>query len=145
MIVVEEKDQEVNYLNSYVYYENVFCLLRQTWLCMQIGFTALSLGPNTSDSSAKQKWMEVMKKENAKMVCYLFCDVIVVFGDPVMCLDKFCIGFRMMHWSLDKSALGLQAAGRPILLPTLCARCLHACLGLLVLLSASHVCLACII
>jgi len=35
---------------------------------MQIGFTALSLGPNTSDSSAKQKWMEVMKKENDKMV-----------------------------------------------------------------------------
>jgi len=122
-----------------------FCLLRQTCLCMQIGFTALSLGPNTSDSSAKQKWMEVMKKENAKMVCYLFCDVIFVFGDPVMCLDKLCIGFRMMHWILDKSALGLQAAGRPILLPTLCARCLHACLGLLVLLSASHVCLACII
>jgi len=145
MIVVEEKDQEVNYLKSYVYYENVFCLLRQTCLCMQIGFTALSLGPNTSDSSAKQKWMEVMKKENAKMVCYLFCDVIFVFGDPVMCLDKLCIGFRMMHWILDKSALGLQAAGRPILLPTLCARCLHACLGLLVLLSASHVCLACII
>lgn len=40
-------------------------------LPMQIGFTALSLGPNTSDSSAKQKWMEVMKKANAKMVCYL--------------------------------------------------------------------------
>ncbi|KAA6420785.1 MAG: hypothetical protein FRX49_09174 [Trebouxia sp. A1-2] len=33
----------------------------------KIGFTALSLGPNTSDSSAKQKWMEVMKKENDKM------------------------------------------------------------------------------
>ncbi|KAL0046121.1 hypothetical protein WJX82_003070 [Trebouxia sp. C0006] len=33
----------------------------------KIGFTALSLGPNTSDSSAKQKWMEVMKKANAKM------------------------------------------------------------------------------
>ncbi|KAL0041177.1 hypothetical protein WJX77_007804 [Trebouxia sp. C0004] len=33
----------------------------------KIGFTALSLGPNTSDNSEKQKWMEVMQKENDKM------------------------------------------------------------------------------
>ena len=44
-----------------------------------------------------------------------------------------------MHWVLDKPALGQSAAGRPVL----CACCLHACLGLLVLLSASHVCPAC--
>lgn len=33
----------------------------------KVGFTALSLGLNTSDSSEKQKWLEVMRKENDKM------------------------------------------------------------------------------
>ena len=38
---------------------------------LQVGFTALSLGLNTSDSSEKQKWLEAMRKENDKMVCCL--------------------------------------------------------------------------
>lgn len=33
----------------------------------KIGFTALALAPRTSDSSEKQKWLEVMQKENDKM------------------------------------------------------------------------------
>ena len=38
---------------------------------VQIGFTALSLGLNTSDSSEKQKWLEVIHKGNDTMVCCL--------------------------------------------------------------------------
>lgn len=37
-------------------------------MLVQIGFTALALAPNTSDSSEKQKWLDVLRKENDKMV-----------------------------------------------------------------------------
>lgn len=37
-------------------------------MLLQIGFTALALKLNTSDSAAKQKWLDVMRKENDQMV-----------------------------------------------------------------------------
>ena len=46
----------------------------QPWLgrlapvSLQIGFTALKLSLDTSDSAAKEKWLDVMRKENDKMV-----------------------------------------------------------------------------
>lgn len=44
-------------------------------LLLQIGFTGLALKLNTSDSAAKEKWLDVMRKENEQMVCN--CLVIV--------------------------------------------------------------------
>ena len=41
----------------------------RNWSLLQIDFTALALQLNTSDSAAKQKWLDVMRKENDKMVC----------------------------------------------------------------------------
>ena len=38
-------------------------------LLLQIGFTGLALKLNTSDSAAKEKWLDVMRKENDQMVC----------------------------------------------------------------------------
>ncbi len=82
-------------------------------LPMQIGFTALSLGPNTSDSSAKQKWLEVMQKENDKMVrclpAFLFLrdnlcvkrSCTVQMCDPVL----YTCAWIILHWVLD-NALG---------------------------------------
>lgn len=46
------------------------------YLLPQIDFTALALKLNTSDSAAKQKWLDVMRKENDKMVCYIFCSTL---------------------------------------------------------------------
>ena len=36
---------------------------------LQIGFTGLALKLNTSNSAAKEKWLDVMRKENDQMVC----------------------------------------------------------------------------
>ena len=49
---------------------------------LQVGFTALSLGVNTSDSSEKQKWLEAMRKENDKMVCCLPSYVMLIVTVP---------------------------------------------------------------
>lgn len=56
---------------------------------LQIGFTALALKLNTSDSAAKEKWLDVMRKENDQMVCDHHLVMHIVHGHVAVCTQWF--------------------------------------------------------